>query len=59
FDGDIEKLSEYTHNKSIVIAETEHYLDEHPELKHIISDYLQFLLYKKPEDVWSFTRDYF
>ena len=35
------------------------YLDTHPEIRSFLSDYMQLLLHRKPDDVYAFTRDYF
>lgn len=35
------------------------YLRKHPEIRTLVSDFLQFLLLRKPEDVFKFARDYF
>ena len=35
------------------------YTLRHPELRDILSDYLQILLHRKPKDVWGFTREYY
>lgn len=35
------------------------YVRHHPELKAIMADFLQFLLLRKPEDVFTFAADYF
>lgn len=40
-------------------AEHASYLREHPEIRALISDFLQFLLLRKPENVLQFARDYF
>lgn len=32
---------------------------KNPELQNLVSDFLQFLLLRKPEDVLSFAADYF
>lgn len=37
----------------------ENYLDDHPEIRDIISDYVQTILQLKPEDVYEFTAKYF
>ncbi|KAI9346928.1 hypothetical protein BDR26DRAFT_794340, partial [Obelidium mucronatum] len=31
------------------------FIKDHPELQEIMSDYVQLVLLKKPEDVFSFT----
>lgn len=35
------------------------YMVDHPEVKEIISDYVQNVLLLKPENIMCFTRDYF
>lgn len=35
------------------------YLRQHPEIRALISDFLQFLLLRKPDDVFQFAREYF
>lgn len=35
------------------------YVRHHPELRAILADFLQFLLLRKPQDVFSFAREYF
>lgn len=35
------------------------YLRKHPEIRALISDFLQFLLLRKPDDVFQFAREYF
>ncbi|KAJ3320752.1 hypothetical protein HDV06_005045 [Boothiomyces sp. JEL0866] len=35
------------------------YVAEHPEIHSFLSDYLQMLLHKKPENVYQFTNEYF
>ena len=32
---------------------------QHPEMKALLADYLQFLLLRKPDDVIAFTAEYF
>ena len=34
-------------------------MKQHPELKAILADFLQFLLLRKPSDVSSFAADFF
>lgn len=34
-------------------------MKEHPELKAILGDFLQFLLLRKPDDVAAFAADFF
>ena len=35
------------------------YMRHHPELKHLMADFLQFLLLRKPEDTLNFAGEYF
>lgn len=35
------------------------YVRHHPELRAVLADFLQFLLLRKPQDVFSFAREYF
>lgn len=35
------------------------YLRQHPEIRSLVSDFLQFLLLRKPDDVFQFARKYF
>ncbi len=40
-------------------ADYSSYVRQHPELKALLADFLQFLLLRKPQDVFSFARDFF
>lgn len=46
-------------NKEELNAEHASYLKQHPEIRALVSDFLQFLLLRKPENVLQFSRDYF
>lgn len=35
------------------------YLKEHPEVRALLSDFMQFLLLRKPDDVFQSAREYF
>lgn len=35
------------------------YVAAHPELSHLLSDFLQHMLINKPDDVFGAARDYF
>uniref|UniRef100_A0A3P9H718 Ciliogenesis-associated TTC17-interacting protein n=1 Tax=Oryzias latipes TaxID=8090 RepID=A0A3P9H718_ORYLA len=35
------------------------YLRQHPEIRALISDFMQFLLLRKPENVYQFAKEYF
>ncbi|KOC68582.1 Uncharacterized protein C2orf62 like protein [Habropoda laboriosa] len=56
---DIEMFSKYLDMKSSKIAENTEYLDDHPEIKQTISDYVQTLLVVKPQNVIDFTIQHF
>uniref|UniRef100_A0A3P9BXH5 Ciliogenesis-associated TTC17-interacting protein n=1 Tax=Maylandia zebra TaxID=106582 RepID=A0A3P9BXH5_9CICH len=40
-------------------ADHSSYLRQHPEIRALISDFLQLLLLRKPDDVFLFAREYF
>ena len=35
------------------------YIQEHPELNEVLTDYISSILLHKPEDTYLFTREYF
>lgn len=59
WEEDIEMKSKYEDRKSELVADHETFLRAHPEICNLISDYTQFLLMRKPDDVLPFTADYF
>ncbi|KAJ3043996.1 hypothetical protein HDV00_003524 [Rhizophlyctis rosea] len=59
FGGNIELISEYKERKRELTAAHQAYIEEHPELRSVMADYLQLLLHRKPEDVYAFTAEYF
>jgi hypothetical protein len=40
-------------------ADHEEYLRKHPEVRQISADYLKAAMYRRPDDLYQFTRDYF
>lgn len=58
-ESNIEYLANKQSRKESLEKLHEKYLESHPEIKSFLSDFLQFLLQKKPENVYDFTRDYF
>ena len=56
---DFELQCEYTAVKSQIQQTHLAYIQEHPEIKDFLSDYLQILIHQKPDNVYEFTRDYF
>ncbi|KAL2918812.1 hypothetical protein HK105_201646 [Polyrhizophydium stewartii] len=59
FDGNSELVSEYQARKSEIVQSHLEYLAEHPELRALLSDYMQMMMHRKPDDVYSFTREFF
>eukprot|EP01135_Chromosphaera_perkinsii_P004894 Nk52_evm14s303 gene=Nk52_evmTU14s303 len=56
---DMELVANYIANKDQLKAESMGYIDKHPELYSIISDFLQHTLHNKPEDVYEFASKHF
>ncbi|XP_051175303.1 ciliogenesis-associated TTC17-interacting protein-like [Leptopilina boulardi] len=56
---DFELLSKYLDQKSEKKLEKEEYFANHSELKNLIADYVQALLFVKPRDVLTFTIQHF
>ena len=42
-----------------LIDEHNTYIRRHPELQAILADFLQFLLLRKPDDIFDFAKDFF
>ncbi|TPX70792.1 hypothetical protein SpCBS45565_g01446 [Spizellomyces sp. 'palustris'] len=59
FGGNIELQSEYAERKRELKTFQEGYITQHPDLSDIMADYLQLVLHRKPQDVYSFTIEYF
>lgn len=49
----------YNDIKSEIKGEHADYIKQHPEIRQVLNDYLSNILLHKPEDVYSFTKDYF
>ncbi|XP_044260660.1 ciliogenesis-associated TTC17-interacting protein-like [Tribolium madens] len=56
---DIQLLSLYLDAKMMSKKHIANYLDDQPEVREMISDYVQTILHLKPEDVFEFTAKYF
>ncbi|XP_005804656.1 ciliogenesis-associated TTC17-interacting protein [Xiphophorus maculatus] len=56
---DMQLYSLYLDNKDFLKAEHNSYLREHPELRELLSDFLQDLLIVKPDNIFQFAREYF
>ncbi|NP_001070238.1 ciliogenesis-associated TTC17-interacting protein [Danio rerio] len=59
WEEDMELYSKFLDRKEELKADYSSYLRQHPELKALLADFLQFLLLRKPQDVFSFARDFF
>ncbi|XP_051562229.1 ciliogenesis-associated TTC17-interacting protein isoform X2 [Myxocyprinus asiaticus] len=59
WDEDMELYSKFLDRKEELKADYLSYVRQHPELKALMADFLQFLLLRKPQDVFSFARDFF
>ncbi|XP_062501457.1 ciliogenesis-associated TTC17-interacting protein-like [Corticium candelabrum] len=59
WEDDMEMFSQYLDRKEELKEIHAVYMREHPELKAILADFLQFLLIRKPDDVTAFAADFF
>ncbi|CAL9689046.1 unnamed protein product [Knipowitschia caucasica] len=59
WEEDIQMQSKYLDRKEELKADHASYLRRHPEIRALISDFLQFLLLRRPDDVFEFAREYF
>jgi len=59
FSGDIELLSKFKEEKESLATAYQKYVNEHPELKDILTDFLRLVLHRKPDDVYAFSKSYF
>lgn len=59
WEEDMQMRSKFMDRKEELKADHASYLRRHPEIRALISDFLQFLLLRKPDDVFLFARDYF
>ncbi|KAK1879085.1 Ciliogenesis-associated TTC17-interacting protein [Dissostichus eleginoides] len=55
----MQMCSKFLDRKEELKADHASYLRQHPEIRALISDFLQFLLLRKPDDIFQFARDYF
>ncbi|CAN9503255.1 unnamed protein product [Ophioblennius macclurei] len=58
-EEDMEMHSKYLDRKEEIKADHALYLEQHPEIRALISDFLQSLLLRKPDDVVQFAEEYF
>ncbi|KAK7155022.1 hypothetical protein R3I93_009845 [Phoxinus phoxinus] len=59
WEEDMELYSRFLDRKEELKADYSSYIRQHPELKALMADFLQFLLLRKPQDIFSFARDFF
>lgn len=59
WEEDIQMRSEFLDRKEELKADHASYLRKHPEIRALISDFLQFLLLRKPDDIFQFAKEYF
>ncbi|XP_020505632.2 ciliogenesis-associated TTC17-interacting protein [Labrus bergylta] len=59
WEEDMQMCSKFLDRKEELKANHTSYLRQHPEIRALISDFLQFLLLRKPDDVVQFAREYF
>uniref|UniRef100_A0A3B4Z132 Ciliogenesis-associated TTC17-interacting protein n=1 Tax=Stegastes partitus TaxID=144197 RepID=A0A3B4Z132_9TELE len=59
WEEDMQMRSEFLDRKDELKAGHASYLRQHPEIRALVSDFLQFLLLRKPDDVHQFAREYF
>lgn len=59
WEHDMQLFSRYLDMKNVHSLKTKSYLKDHPELKHLISDYVKKILHMKPKQVLDFSLNYF
>uniref|UniRef100_H3AKQ7 Ciliogenesis-associated TTC17-interacting protein n=1 Tax=Latimeria chalumnae TaxID=7897 RepID=H3AKQ7_LATCH len=59
WEEDLQLYSRYLDRKEELKANHATYIRHHPELKALLSDFLQFLLLRKPHDIPTFAAEYF
>jgi len=58
-ETDMQLKSNYLDRKEELKNDYEQYMHDHPELKSLISDYMQSILSIKPDDVVTYTAKFF
>ncbi|XP_068605441.1 ciliogenesis-associated TTC17-interacting protein [Brachionichthys hirsutus] len=58
-EEDMEMRSEFLDRKAALTGDHASYLRQRAEVRALLSDFLQFLLLRKPDDVYRFAREYF
>ncbi|XP_037537394.1 ciliogenesis-associated TTC17-interacting protein [Nematolebias whitei] len=59
WDKDMQTHCDFLDRKEELHADRASYLKEHPEVRALLSDFLAFLLLRKPDDVFQSAREYF
>uniref|UniRef100_UPI003AAC2B69 ciliogenesis-associated TTC17-interacting protein n=1 Tax=Centroberyx gerrardi TaxID=166262 RepID=UPI003AAC2B69 len=59
WEEDMQMHSKFLDRKEELKADHASYLRQHPELRALMADFLQFLLLRKPDDIYKFAREYF
>lgn len=59
WEEDMEMYSKFLDRKEELKNDHAVYMKQHPELKALLGDFIQFLLLRKPDDVLAFAADYF
>eukprot|EP00112_Aurelia_sp_Birch-Aquarium-sp1_P006093 Seg1681.3 transcript_id=Seg1681.3/GoldUCD/mRNA.D3Y31 product="Ciliogenesis-associated TTC17-interacting protein" protein_id=Seg1681.3/GoldUCD/D3Y31 len=59
WEEDMQFWSRFLDRKEELKSDHLTFIQKHPELKALMSDFLQFLLMRKPDDVCSFAANYF
>ncbi|XP_072274091.1 ciliogenesis-associated TTC17-interacting protein [Pyxicephalus adspersus] len=56
---DVQLHSEFLDRKEKLFSDHETYLTRHPEMRILLSDFMQFLLIRKPDDIFTFAAEFF
>ncbi|XP_072297169.1 ciliogenesis-associated TTC17-interacting protein isoform X2 [Eucyclogobius newberryi] len=59
WEEDMQMQSKFLDQKEELKADHAFHLRRHPEIRALITDFLQFLLLRKPDEVFPFAREYF
>ncbi|XP_077305758.1 ciliogenesis-associated TTC17-interacting protein-like [Lithobates pipiens] len=59
WQDDVQLHSEFLDRKEELISDHETYLRRHPDMKILLGDFMQFLLLRKPDDVFTFAAEFF
>ncbi|XP_064613739.1 ciliogenesis-associated TTC17-interacting protein-like isoform X2 [Liolophura sinensis] len=59
WEEDLQLFSKFLDRKEELKCDHSSYMRNHPELKALMADFMQFLLLRKPKDVIAFAADYF